>query len=106
MPVIGETGFGLQISGVEPQVSVAFLLLSPASATYPLGPCTVIQPDVSMPLQISTPQYTLPVALPCEATFTGVTVRAQWVLTGVSQGAIPGLPGVALSNALEITFGS
>ncbi|MEM7307661.1 MAG: hypothetical protein AAF682_13365 [Planctomycetota bacterium] len=104
-PVPGNADFGLKLEGAPFYSGLAFLLLTSSDVTYPLGGCTLIDPTIAIGTQVSVPDSFFPVPLGCEPGASGVTWRVQYVLSGIEDAPIPGVPGVGFSNTVEFVFG-
>jgi hypothetical protein len=95
--VLGNLGFELQL--LQPTTPIHALIIGLSNVSIPCGPCTLVPAfDATV-----GGNPTVPLPLPCDLSYLGVTFYTQWLL--YQPGGCPLFPDYALSNALKFTIG-
>lgn len=103
---IGNPDFGLALSGADAAATAAILNLAPVLPPITCGACQITPITILLNLPISSGGVTLPLPLPCEPSFLGLTLEFQCLVLGTLSNPCPSLSaGLAFSNRLQMTLG-
>lgn len=107
---IGNQNFSITLSGADPSISLAFLLID-ITRSAPNTPCGaacggLIIPQVGVQAGVSAGGASINIPIPCDVGLGGAGFYAQWVTVG---GPVAGscalVSGVRPSDAIDIVIG-
>ncbi|MBK8975464.1 MAG: hypothetical protein IPM29_06030 [Planctomycetes bacterium] len=107
---IGNPNFSITLSGADPSIAIAILLLDTTRST-PIMLCgaacgDVIVPQVTVQAGVSAGAASIRLPIPCFAGLGGAGMYAQWITVGgPTAGSCVLVSGLRLSDAIEIVFG-
>jgi hypothetical protein len=93
---VGNSGFAFTLAGAAGPSSLVLSFNPPVNIVC--GPCTLIP---NFDFVFGGPP--VPIPIPCDAIYLGVTADAQWLV--IAPSACPSVPFASLSNAIRVTVG-
>jgi hypothetical protein len=103
---LGNGYFTLQVTGADPQSTIALLNLNAVQGKIPCGPCQILPFLVTVPVPVTAGGAGFILPLPCDPGLAGGVLETQWTVITPSGSQCVLVPGVSFSNILRITLGS
>ncbi len=102
---LGNNAFAVTLAGADPAASLAALNVGFVGApVITCGSCRIITPlaSAAIPVTVGAAELNLPV--PCDPSFTGVQMDAQWLIITSGGTPCPLVPNLAASSSLRMTI--
>jgi hypothetical protein len=104
-PAVGNGFFSLQLTGADPAASVAILNINAPASPFACGPCQWVPFLLTFTVPVVGGAGGQFVPIPCNPSFVGQQVDAQWNVISPSATGCSLFPGGSLSDRLRLTFG-